>query len=765
MSTWYIHITGIVQGVGFRPFVYKLARNMKISGWVKNDVDGVRITICCHKDTAVQFYQKILSDAPIHAMIYSSSIIETSHLEFPDFRIVQDTDGENTSIHLAPDFAICERCKKELADPGNRRYHYPFITCSDCGPRYSITRAVPFDRAQTEMSAFRMCPNCQSEYDNPSNRRFYAQTTSCNDCGVKPTLHTAKDVALYVDNQLIVKAVAGGWTEGKIIAIKGVGGYLITCSAANREAIKALRSRKKRPDKPFALMYPSTKLSADFNLIQKEKEEFSGAISPIVLVQKSLKKTFTEGICDGLDRVGVMIPYAPLFQLLLSEFGEPIVATSGNISNSPIVFQDEKALDELFDIADFVLTYNRKIVVPQDDSVVVYSSYYHKRIILRRSRGMSPSFFSQKKDYSLNSALAMGAQLKSTFTILHHGNIYISQYLGDLENYDAEQNYEQTLLHQINLLDLDPDLIIVDLHQGYSSSEKGLQTAATYNLPVLKVQHHLAHFSALLGEHTLSDTGKRILGVIWDGTGLGSDNNVWGGEFFTYHDHRFERIDHLPYFDHIAGDKMAREPRLAALSLCSDLDDALPMLRTKFTEQEWNVYMKMLQKKSTLRSSSVGRLFDGVASLAGLLDVQSYEGQAASLLQIEAEKYVEVHGLSYQESYFNTNNNGRFSPKEMLREILLDIVAEQDIGTIAAKFHITLVHWIKHIAIKEGVNRIGFSGGVFQNTLLVDLIMHQLQDRYELFFHKHLSPNDENISFGQLVYAEIQSKSAKELVD
>ncbi len=765
MKTWFIHITGIVQGVGFRPCVYKLASAMNITGWITNDVDGVRITVSCPEATAEQFYKEILSHPPTHAVINSSSIVEKAYREFPDFRIIQDPDGAKATLHLTPDLATCERCTTELTDPDNRRFQYPFITCCDCGPRYSITRTVPFDRAHTEMSGFRMCPSCQSEYDTPSDRRFYAQTMSCADCGIELALHTAQHEVITRDSPSIIKQVAAYWTEGKIVAIKGIGGYLITCSAEQRATIQTLRNRKQRPDKPLALMYPFSRLLDDFYLSDHEKEALLGPVSPIVLVQKPQQPAWATGICDGLSRVGVMIPYAPLFHQLLSAFGKPIVATSGNISNDPIVFRDDKALDELFAIADFIVTYNRPIVVPQDDSVIAYTSHFNQRIILRRSRGLAPAFFSKQSNYSLPSTLAMGGQLKSTFTMCHHGNIYISQYLGDLESYEAEQNYEQTLSHLVNLLDFDPELIIVDQHPGYSSSEKGKDLAAAKDLPVLKVQHHLAHFSALLGEHALEDTAEKILGVIWDGTGLGSDNQIWGGEFFTYQNHRFERIDHLPYFDHLAGDKMAREPRLAALSLCRDLDEALPTLRSKFTGQEWTIYRKMLQKKSHPQSSSVGRLFDGVASLLGLLDLQSYEGQAASLLQVEAEKYIAVDGLSCRETYFKTTEDGRFSPKDMLLGMLKDMADGHDTGLIAAKFHVTLVHWIEHIASKEGIRRIGCSGGVFQNTLLVDLMIHHLKDRYDLVFHKSLSPNDENISFGQLVYAEILSKQAKDLVD
>jgi len=575
------------------------------------------------------------------------------------------------------------------------------------------------------------------------------------------TLHNANNVPLNLDNSSVIEHVISSWRAGKIVAIKGVGGYLITCDASNEKVIKDLRRRKKRPDKPFALMYPFSKLIADFTLSEKEQEEFLGPVAPIVLLQNSGNKTFVKGICDGLSRAGIMIPYAPLFHLLLSAFNGPIVATSGNISNSPIIFQDKKALHDLGDIADLILTYNREILVPQDDSVVIYSSFFKKRVIIRRSRGMAPSYMSGNQELGLKSALAMGAQLKSTFTILHYGNVFVSQYLGDLDSYDTEQNYNQTLSHQKQLLGSDPDMIITDLHQGYSSSVKGVELAAKFDLPLVKVQHHVAHFSALLGEHSLLGANEKIMGVIWDGTGLGYDNNIWGGEFFIYDKYGFERVDHLPYYNHIAGDKMAKEPRLAAISLCIGIHDAHPILKHKFTLEEWNVYTKHI-KNNALVTSSIGRLFDGIASLSGLIDVQSYEGQAAGILQVQAEKHFNEEGIDYRKSYFKVDKNGQFVLEAMLVGVISDVLSKSDVSIIAAKFHVTLVDWIHHVAMKEGIKRIGFSGGVFQNTLLVDLIMYRLQDQYDLLFHNNLSPNDENISFGQLINAEIQSKSAKE---
>ncbi len=759
-QTWNIHITGLVQGIGFRPFVYNKAFEYGLKGWVKNDADGLHVEVSGTEEIAQLFCDELLSHPPPLARITNSRILKKPFIDYEAFEILHDSNAEYANLALTPDYATCDNCTSDLLDSKNRRYQYPFITCCDCGPRYSIIHHLPIDRENTKMDAFEICDQCEREYNDPSNRRFYAQSISCSSCGIGLELYNAQKSVVSSDFQAVINLVSKFWREGKIVAIKGIGGYLITCSAMDSDAISTLRQKKRRPDKPLALMIPHIETLDRYELSEFERDAFADGVSPIVLVKKSDSHHIVKGVCDGLSRVGIMVPYAPIFQLLLQEYKSPIVATSGNLSNAPIVFQDEKALEELSEIADYILVNNREIVIPQDDSVVTFSNYFKKRIVIRRSRGLAPSYFNAGLEFSQKTTLSMGAYLKSTLAIQQNENIYISQYLGDLDHYDTGENYQHTLDHLMQLLEVRPELVVVDLHSSYISTIKGIQLAQDLGIPVLKIQHHIAHFSALLGEHGLIDSDEKVLGVIWDGTGIGSDDHIWGGEFFTYGTYRFDRCTHLTYYHHLANDKMAREPRLAALALCHDLDIASRILKPKFSEAEWKVYNQLLSKKDGRQTSSIGRLFDGVASLLGILDVQSYEGQAASYLQDAAETHFEELGIDYEQSYFKTDTTGRLSVEDLMTDIIDDISKEVDLSMIAAKYHLTLVHWIKEVAIEEKVSKIGFSGGVFQNTLLVDLIIFHLNDRFDLMFHEDLSPNDENISFGQLIYAEIQARSS-----
>ncbi|WP_291779844.1 carbamoyltransferase HypF [Cecembia sp.] len=760
-GTWHIYINGLVQGVGFRPLVYKEALEYGLKGWVKNDNDGVHIEVNTSREKADIFYERIIKNPPQRAKITVSNIIQVAAKDYRRFEIIHDTMSEHAKVHLTPDFATCDNCRSELFTSKNRRYQYPFITCSECGPRYSIMHRLPYDRENTSMDVFTMCQVCKSEYSDPADRRYFAQTNSCPSCSIGLALYNSKKEELSNDITTLKQIISKKWSQGEIVAIKGIGGYLLTCCASNATAIATLRVRKRRPHKPFALMYQNIDLLDEYGLCEEEVKAISDQVSPIVLVSKPEKNQISEGICDSLSRVGVMLPYAPLFELLLGEYKKPIIATSGNIYNAPIVFQDEKALNELFEIADLVLVHNREIVVPQDDSVVAYTSYFKKRVVFRRSRGLAPTYFNDNLKLTSNNTLAMGAFMKSTFTACHNGNIYISQYLGDLDDFDTQQNYIHTLNHLMGLLRLSPEKIVVDMHSDFLSTQEGKTLASRLDIPLLEVQHHMAHFAALIGEHNLIHTEEKVLGVIWDGTGMGNDGNIWGGEFFIYHDYQFDRCSHLPYFHHIANDKMAKEPRLSALALGAEIEEALELIQSKFTALEWKIYTQKLKNKKLVKTSSIGRLFDAVASVLGLSDIQTYEGQAAGLLQVKAEEHFKAYGIDYNISYCIKERGSKFSGPELLRLINSDLRNEIDVSCIAAKFHLTLVHWIDYIATVQKVAKIGFSGGVFQNTLLIDLVIFHLDERYELLFNQDLSPNDENISFGQLMYAEIEAKRLK----
>lgn len=759
MHTWHIHIEGQVQGVGFRPFIFSLARQQQLQGWVNNTVDGVHIVFNATADDAVLFKGQIMAQAPVLSKITGIRLSRSQPASFNRFEILHSQGQGEPQLLLTPDFAICPDCRRELTTPGNRRAAYPFITCTHCGPRFSIVHTLPYDREHTRMDTFQMCPACLREYEDPLDRRYYSQTNSCQSCGITQLLYDADRQPINQDPEEIIEEVVHHWNNGKIIAIKGIGGYLLTCDASQEQAIDILRQKKDRPSKPFALMVPNSDHLKDYWVDPKELQALEDHVSPILLLGKRATASISQSIAPGLDQVGVMLPYTPLFELLLMRFGRPIIATSGNKSHSPIVFQDQVALDQLVDIADYLLINNREIVVPQDDSVIKYSPTQKQKIILRRSRGLAPTFIRPDLVLTGQSILAMGAMLKSTFSLLHRQNLYISQYLGDLENFDTQQNYQHSLRHFLRLFQTQPELVLIDQHPTYPSSQLGAEWAQAWEVPVKAIQHHKAHFGALLGEHNLVDIQHPILGVIWDGTGLGEDGQIWGGEFFVYEDFDFERVQHFDYFDFILGDKMPKEPRISALSACWKVEGATAYLKNKFSSTEWQVYSKLLDRGSPLQTSSIGRLFDAVASLLDVSDSQSYEGEAAMRLEAMASAYCQRQAYDFPGSYWEGDLPLDGIPTNLLLHgIILDLQAGEAKDYIAAKFHFSLVESIEAVANQFEIKRIGFSGGVFQNSLLVDLILHHLQEKFELYFHQQLSPNDENISFGQVMVHQIEQK-------
>lgn len=750
MQYYHIHIKGQVQGVGFRPFIYKLAKKLKLYGTVSNGSDGVHIQIGpVVKDVCDQFVAYIIADAPARSKILSIDITEKDDLYFTDFKIIHSESKGDKNVLLSPDFGICQDCTDELFDPNNRRFHYPFITCTQCGPRLSIIHDIPYDREWTSMSAFTMCPECQQEYDDTNDSRYFSQTNSCKTCGVRLKLSSHSDIT---DGDIIMQTIKE-LKDGKIVAVKGIGGYLLLCDASNGDVVKTLRRRKNRPQKPFALLYPNiTSVEQDLLLEDQAMCEINNTAFPIILTYKKPKlhsSIKTNDIAPQLSQLGVMLPNSPLLSLISVGFGSPLVATSGNISGSPIIYHDEAADEQLKDIADLILSHNRDIVMPQDDSVIRFTPFYNIKIIIRRSRGYAPTYwFDGRPD--LPSVFCAGADLKSVFLLASTNNIYISQYLGDLTSYVSQVEYQKVLSHYLKVTALKPQHIITDKHPLYFSS------STVHLFPESKtyaVQHHQAHFCACLYEHSLMDFNEPIMGVIWDGVGYGDDGQMWGGEFFMYKIKQITRTHHISYFDYLLGDKMSLQPRLAALSLCKNIPDADELLIHKFSDQEWALYKKMLQKGENIKTSSMGRVFDAVASLLGLGDVNSYEGQSAMLLEDRAYQFYVKEGLDWNESYdFYEEISESISIESIFTGIIYDILNGQDVNMIAAKFHLTLVNMIASIARRQGIKMLVFSGGVFQNGLLVDLIHHHLSTKFTLFFHKQLSPNDENIALGQMAY-------------
>jgi hydrogenase maturation protein HypF len=744
----------MVQGVGFRPFVYQLALQMGLTGWVNNSGDGVHIAFTATTEEAALFYETVIAKAPTLAKIKQHSLQQTQPNTFSHFEIKPSTNNVAPHLPLTPDFALCQACRAEMHDPTDRRYQYPFVTCTHCGPRYSIATALPYDREHTTMQPFTLCQSCSAEYNNPSDRRYYAQTNTCADCGIALHLYNNDGEKLLSDNPVVLDAIVQQLAAGNILAVKGIGGYLLLCDAGNGNSIHQLRQRKQRPTKPFAVMFANIAQAASHaHISELERECLLSPLAPVVLLQAKKESSLPlAAIAPGLGTIGTLLPYAPLFEMVLHRFGKPVIATSANISGSPIIYQDADALANLRHIADYIVTHNREIVTPQDDSVVQFYKGADKPIVLRRSRGMAPSYFGN----ALNTAdhwLATGALMKSSFAIHANGNIYVSQYLGSTATVEAQASYKAALKNLQEILQTNPTHIITDKHPDYFSHQLAKEIAEAYHCPISQVQHHKAHFAAVLAENDLLAHNEPVLGVIWDGTGLGDDGNIWGGEFFKYENGTMLRCYYFDYFPYVLGDKMAQEPRLSALAVCQDAMGATTLLEPKFTSTEWALYQKILAQHNGLQCSSVGRIFDAVASLLGICDKQSYEGEAALYLQTMAEQYMAEHGDNMQESYFMDGAHYyRLPTATLFSGIIRDIHKGRSKAWIAAKFHCSLVHIVGIIANNVGVTKLAFSGGVFQNVLLVRLLHTRLGHHYQLYFHQQLSPNDENISFGQLQY-------------
>ncbi len=750
MKTWQIRVEGIVQGVGFRPMVYKYAREKSIYGEVSNGIDGVTINFNETEKGARDFYEAILRNKPPVSQITNSSLTPYKARLFTDFEIIESKDGSIKSVLFAPDYALCSECREELTEKTNRRYAYPFTTCTQCGPRYSIITGLPYDRPLTTMHTFNMCQPCLEEYNSPLSRRHFSQTNSCPDCGITLSLISAHGHTISSQEEEIKHLVCQSWSNGSIVAIKGIGGYLLTCDATNSNVIKRLRERKNRTSKPLAVMYPSVEHLNNFHVSEAESSELTNTCSPIVLLR--YKQAGLKEIAPGLNSEGVMLPYTPLYQWLLNDFQKPVIATSGNVSGSSIIYTDTRH-DDLFKVCDLILSNNREIVLPQDDSVIRYSPSKKQRIVLRRSRGIAPTYFNAGNYPLQQNVLACGADMKSALALTHQGNVYISQYLGDLETLDSQNNFSLVFDHLTQILGFQAGELLADKHPGYASTILAKDIALSKELPLTRVQHHEAHFAAVLGENELVETREKILGVIWDGTGYGNDGNIWGGEFFTYVSNTFTKVSHQAYFPVVAGERMAKEPRVAAFCLMPNAE----IVRQKFDDIELKILDNLLQRND-LKTSSIGRLFDAVASLLNLKEKQSFEGEAAMHLESCALTYLDQADNVPTKGYdleFCANN---FNPMGILKQIIFDIDRETPGGEIAYKFHLSLISVIEQVAEQHGTKQLAFSGGVFQNGLLVDLIIEKLSKDFKLYFHKQLSPNDENIAYGQLVHFSIKQR-------
>ena len=651
LKTYKISISGQVQGVGFRPYVYGLAVEFSLTGTVSNNEKGVIIYVSGEKKSIENFYQKLINFPPPVAKIRHSFIEEIKFQFFNNFQIIPSKKDGHLNLPLTPDFAICDDCKNDIENAKNHRYNYAFTTCVNCGPRWAITQTFPFERSHTSIDDFSMCENCKNEYTNVNEKRFHSQTNTCNTCGIDLTLYNSKGTNIEVSKGNLFKKTAQLLSEGNIVAIKNTSGYLLCCNAENSEVIQKLRAKKHRPNKPFAVLYPTLeKLHNEIDISEKQLKSLTSTQRPIniILLKNYQGNLALKNIAPGLNQLGVMLPYTGILQLLANELDFPIVATSGNIHGSPIISKNEDAFEKLKNVADYFLQHNLQIMHPQDDSVVKFSSKFEQEVLFRRSRGFAPNYMNVLIQSS-KKILALGADLKSSIAFFPNSYLYVSQYLGNIENFDVYNRFTTEINSFTKIFEQQPEVVLIDNHPFYHSSQYGKELAEKTNSELIKIQHHKAHFTAILGEHNLFE--EKVLGVVFDGTGYGEDTHIWGGEFFNYEANQIERISHLQYFNWILGDKMAKEPRLSLFSLASE--EMKPILEQKFSASEIKNYtfIKSLDK---LKTSSIGRLFDAVASLLNITDFNSYEGEAAILLENKITDY----DLSNCKNYLTSIENG-----------------------------------------------------------------------------------------------------------
>lgn len=749
-----VAIDGIVQGVGFRPFVYRLARRHGLHGSVRNGLGGVFIEIEGDDDKLARFLDDVVSDAPAVArpqrltVAWSEPLFDTT-----EFRIETSSRQGEPTLFPSPDLTVCADCLSELHDPADRRYGYPFLNCTSCGPRFTIIGGLPYDRERTSMAGFTMCGACRAEYEDPGDRRFHAEPTACPDCGPGLTLCDAEGRAVPTDP---LKAAGAALRAGSIVAVKGLGGYHLACDATNVAAVAELRRRKARETKPLAVMVGN--LHAARTLCRVSHAEAALLISPahpIVLLGKRAgdeRPTLADGIAPRLGELGVMLAYTPLHHLLLEVTGAPLVMTSGNRSDEPIACEDGDALARLHGIADLFLVHDRPIQVRCDDSIARVAR--DGPMLIRRARGYVPLAIRLPHE-AARPILAVGGELKSTFALVRGRDAFLSQHLGDLADERAWRAWVDAAAHFQRLLDLSPSVVAHDLHPGYRSTA---YAGSLDSVERIAVQHHHAHIASCLADNGL-DT--RVIGVAWDGTGYGLDGHVWGGEFLVADLAGCERVGHLWEVPLPGGDAAIREPwRMAAVFLREMYGEALGRLDVDFVRRldrpAWRVLTRAIERGlNAPPTSSAGRLFDAVASLLGLRDTADFEAQAAmeleALAEPEADRLYPLDIVSVGEGFV-------VRTPDVIRGVVEDLLVEVALARIAARFHATLAEIIARgcarIRVQRGLCRVALSGGVFQNVrLLLDAVARLEEAGFEVYTHHQVPPNDGGLALGQAAVA------------
>lgn len=731
-----LRIRGTVQGVGFRPFVYRTALELGLHGSVWNDPDGVVVDAEGTAEALDALASRIGSAAPPRARVEAVDVAAQPPVGLGPFAIRRSEDREPSAARVSPDLATCEACLAELADPADRRFRYPFINCTDCGPRYSIVRDVPYDRSRTTMAAFTMCASCAAEYADPLSRRFHAQPDACPACGPRARIHGS------AGSDCVAEAAAA-LRRAAIVAVKGLGGFHLACDARDPQAVRRLRQRKRRSDKPFAVMFPDLAgIEREAHVDAGEREALVGPRRPIVLLRWRQAGTLAPEVAPGLCEIGAFLPATPLHHLLLQAFGGPLVMTSGNLSEEPIASTNDDALRRLAGIADLFLLHDREIHMRADDSVV--RVLLGRERVLRRARGHVPEAI--ELGFEAPDLLAVGADLKNALCLATGGAAILSQHVGDLESYEAQCFFGEVRANLERLFRVKPRLVAHDLHPGYHSTA----LARRSGLPALGVQHHHAHVASCLAENGRRDA---VIGVAWDGTGYGSDGTVWGGEILVADFQGFERVGRIRPVAMAGGDAAVREPWRMALShlMAAGLDTAAVASPVRAS-----VEAMIREGIGSVPTSSAGRLFDAIASVLGLRHVTSYEGQAAVELEAasgegEGEGYplpvgVDAAGLL------------EIDPRPLLRAVVGDLARGVGTATIGGRFHRGLAAAIGQACTRvrsgTGLSTVALSGGCFQNRLLTRLTEARLREEgFEVLLHARVPPGDGGLALGQAAVA------------
>ncbi len=752
-----LKISGTVQGVGFRPTVYRYAKEEKLSGFVCNTSEGIYIEIEGKKEKIEKFIEKIKKFPPSRAKIKEIEVFSIEIKNEKEFRIIESKEEKNRKVEISPDIATCSECVKEMFNPQDRRYLFPFINCTSCGPRFTIIKDIPYDREKTTMSKFKMCEKCKEEYENPESRRFHTQPNCCFSCGPSIKLLNSKGIEIE-ENIEAIKKVSELLEMGKIVAIKGIGGFHLS-TITEKKVIIELRNRKKRPTKPFALMGRDINTIKKCCFVSKEEEKLLlSPQSPIVLLEK--KNNFLpDEIAPSNKYLGFMLPYSPIHHLLF-HFGkfDILIMTSANISEKHIIYDNEKVFSDLKDVADFFLIHNRDIYKGCDDSVLKYFSEIKKEIFIRRARGYVPSpiqvNFEIKKE-----VIASGGELKNTFALGKGRNVILSQHIGDIKDYENFLFFDDNLKHFKKIFEVNPEVIAFDMHPEYLISKYAREIASHHNLISVEVQHHHAHIASCMAENFLSD--REVIGVSFDGTGYGEDGRIWGAEFLICNYRKYERFAHLQYIPLPGGEKAIEQPWRTAVSY----------LYHTFGPEFFNLdidFLKEIEKhriesliemmKTNINcplASSMGRLFDAISSLCCICHKSNYEGEAAVMLEM---KISQDKGSPYPFEVKNENGVKIIKFDGIIKGVVEDLKKKKGVENISIRFHLTVAEIIRKICRdireKKGIREVVLSGGVFQNFFLLKKVYNSLKkDGFEVYTHNRVPPNDGGISLGQIAIA------------